>query len=664
LIWSLTVLVWWAGGWLIATHAFQLEKRARLITGLAVGLICYLWIINILGRWVAPEVTFPGAAFLVLFLGLGLARGRTGPLFDKRDFEAWPQLIGGLILALFFARLGKGLGIFSDFMNLSIISTMAAGDIPPQFYMNSSIDFVYHYGFQLLGSSMMQLGGMFPWSAFDLSKGLAWGIGVLLVFPLARRYSPHPLAGITAALVLIFASGTRYLALLLPPEFLLELDSLIQLQGTSAGLQSTFSASLGQGWSIDGGPPLPYPFVFLNGLNPPLILAHGGPSILSLILLLLLWLLIPRTTHRFAWIPLTLLISFWGLTWETSYGLFLFGYAVLWLIDRFRKGEPGDSGITALLPAVALSIPIVLFQGGTITEFGEKIFFTLAGLNPGSGTPGGDIGFTLRWPPGIASAHLGTLEIFKPREFAIALLEIGPIILFTPWIYAWSRARKRQDDWFPSLLALSAGFGFLLPIFIAYTADQDISRLTQHALIVWTLILVISLWSEAPSWNESVRTAAVVGLGLMVFGGVVVTGIQLTAAARPVLTFGFTGEDARIARNHWDKLSPESEIFDPKVWRATALTGLLTRAASENDTKTPLPAWQALKVSPTVPAMLANGFRYVYVDEKWWTEIPEAGQESLSAPCVQVLSEFWDGDQEGFRRLLDLNECQPDFEHQ
>ena len=399
----------------------------------------------------------------------------------------------------------------------------------------------------------------------------------------------------------------------------------------------------------------------MNGLNPPYILAHGGPSILSVVLLLLLWLLTPRTAHRRAWIPLALLISFWGLTWETSYGLFVLGYGLLWLNERIRKGSDLDPGIAALFPAVALSVPIVLLQGGTITEFAVKIISALAGTHAGSGD---GIGFSLRWPPGIASAHLGTLEIFNLRELSVALLEIGPVLLYIPWIIRWSRDQRSRGDWFPALLSLSAVIGFLLPMVVAYTVDRDISRFTQHALFVWTLLLVLSLWSESPRWGERARTAAAVGLGLMVFGGVVVTGIQLTAAARPVLTFGFTGEDARIARSHWDDLPPESEVFDPKVWRATALTGRLTRAASDNDTKTPLPAWAALKADPSVPGMLANGYRFVYVDENWWEEIPETGRASLTAPCVQVLSEYRDADQEGFRRLLDLGKCQSNFEHQ
>jgi hypothetical protein len=107
LIWLLTVLLWWAGGWLVVSHAFKIERRARLVAGLGVGLVSYLWIVNFLGRWLIPETTFLLGAALVFLLGLGLARGRTGPLFDRQDFQVWPQLFGGLVLSLVFTRLWK-----------------------------------------------------------------------------------------------------------------------------------------------------------------------------------------------------------------------------------------------------------------------------------------------------------------------------------------------------------------------------------------------------------------------------------------------------------------------------------------------------------------------------------------------------------------------------
>ncbi|MFQ5616027.1 MAG: hypothetical protein ACE5GO_06170, partial [Anaerolineales bacterium] len=67
-------LVWWAGGWLIATHAFRLEKRERPLVGFGVGMTGYLWFANVLGRWLPPSAAFVWAGLLVLAAGIGFAR--------------------------------------------------------------------------------------------------------------------------------------------------------------------------------------------------------------------------------------------------------------------------------------------------------------------------------------------------------------------------------------------------------------------------------------------------------------------------------------------------------------------------------------------------------------------------------------------------------------
>jgi hypothetical protein len=680
LLWLVITLGWWAGGWLIVNQLFRISSRERLVLGFGLGMVGYLWTVNLLGRWLPAGITFTLAAALVLLYGLWSTVRGERPWLNWRDLQAWPLLIVGLVLAIFFTRIGKGLAIFDDFKNLSIISTMAAGDIPPHFYMNSGIEFVYHYGFQLLGASMMRLGGLFPWSAFDLSKGLVWGYGVVLAYFLARRYSGHRLAGTLIPLILVFASGTRYLMLLLPQDFLAEVDPFITLQGTSAALQSEFSGALSQGWTIDGGPPIPYPFAYLNGLNPPFILAHGGPIILSIVIMLLLWQLAPRSAARDAWIPLAILLSYWGLTWESSYGLFMLGLLILILIQRRDLSGRAMPGLQQLGVAAAISIPVVLFQGGTITEFAGQAVGILTGTNRAvAAAPGASLGFSLRWPPALPSAHLGPLALTSPRELVLALLEIGPVILLTPWITRWAWQRIDRGDWVPTALVASAWAGFILPLFVAYTVDRDISRFSSHALIIWTLMLALALWETNPlpasesaggtsdlpdadrpftRWSERLRGAGALTLVLMCFGGVVVAGVQLTAAAQPVLSFDFAGMDARISRDYWDRLPKESEVFDPKVWRATALTGRLTRAAAENNTKEPLPEWAILLVEPSAQGMLTNGYRYVYIDEDWWSAISEEARTSLSGSCVQVLSEYWDPDQVEFRRLLDLNGCQ------
>ncbi len=468
--------------------------------------------------------------------------------------------------------------------------------------------------------------------------------------------------------------------LLLPPDFLTEVDPFITLQGTSAALQTDFSSALSQGWTIDGGPPIPYPFAYLNGLNPPYILAHGGPIILSIVIMLLVWQLAPRSITRGAWAPLAILVSYWGLTWESSYGLFMLGLLTLILIKRRELARGALPGLPQLVLAAGLSIPIVLLQGGTLTEFAAQAVGLLTGANgAGPATPGAALGFSLRWPPAVASAHLGSLALTSPRELLLALLEIGPVILLTPWITRWAWRQLKHEDWVPAALAISAVIGFILPLFIAYTVDRDISRFSSHALIIWTLMLALALWETNTPWagppvegtsdqaargspftgrSARLQGAGALTLALMSFGGVVVAGVQLTAAAQPVLSFDFTGMDARIARDYWDQLPQESEVFDPKVWRATALTGRLTRAASDNNSKEPLPEWAILLAEPSTDGMLANGYRYVYIDEDWWSEMPEAAQTSLSEACVQVLAEYWDPDQVEFRRLIDLDGCQ------
>jgi hypothetical protein len=110
-----------------------------------------------------------------------------------------------------FARLARGMGIFDEPKNLSIVSTMAAGDIPPHHYLNSTVLFAYHYGFQLLGASLVRLGGLQPWSAFDLSKAIAGAYLFLMLALFARRYLNIRWAGPVVAGVLAFVTGTRFL---------------------------------------------------------------------------------------------------------------------------------------------------------------------------------------------------------------------------------------------------------------------------------------------------------------------------------------------------------------------------------------------------------------------------------------------------------------------
>ena len=360
--WLLVSITWLVGGWLLATHAFRLERRERLIVGMGLGLVPYLWFVNVLGHSIPAGLTFVLAGVMVLLIGIIFAWKGERPWLDWRDLKIWRLLVIGLILAWIFSRIGEGIALFDDRKNLSIISTMATGDIPPHFYMNSTFYFAYHYGFQLFGASMMRLGGLFPWSAFDLSKAILGAYSILLAYVLGQRYTRSVLGGITLAVVMTFATGTRYLLLLFPPDILQKMDKFIVFTPWEA----QFSQILLEGTQTE----LPYQFsiAFLNGIEAwPLFMSiQAGTSTLSIVCLMLVWLLVSRSSRRYSFFILTMLLSIWALAWESTYGLFMIGAvsvtAYYWW--KHRDLRPISPEVLAIL----LSIPIVILQGGTITE--------------------------------------------------------------------------------------------------------------------------------------------------------------------------------------------------------------------------------------------------------------------------------------------------------
>jgi hypothetical protein len=306
--------------------------------------------------------------------------------------------------------------------------------------------------------------------------------------------------------------------------------------------------------------------------------------------------------------------------------------------------------------AMMLSVPIVLLQGGTITEMARKMIFGSAQAGIGVEGAVSSTGFTFRWPPAIFSSHLGALSLSSPRQLMIALFELGPVILLTPWITIWAWKRLRAKEWIFGALILSAWIGFLGPLVLSYQAERDISRFTGHALLVWMLLLCLMVWDRARGWGKILQYIGVVSLILMVVGGLVTTGAELSAITQPVLGYELTGMDARIARDTWDRLPAGSQVFDSGWWRASALIGRQTRVAVGN---TPTPEWLALANSPVPQRLLDSGYRYVYVDEIWWESLPGEYRTALSSDCVKIVKEYWNKEKTQFRRLLDLSECSP-----
>jgi len=649
---GLVTFAYGLGGWLVARHAFRLEPRERLIAGWAIGLALYVAAVNGLGRVLPADAAFKLGSVAVLALG-GVSAARSGKRFlDVEDLRAWPQLVAVAALTLLVALMGRGLSILDDRKNLSIISLMAAGDIPPHFYMDPEVLYRYHYGFQLFAASLVRLGGLFPWSAFDLAKGLAGALSIVLGYLVGQRLTHRAAGGWVAAALLALGSGARWLLLLVPPAGLRLVSGLITMWGTAGVTAGSLDHALISPWVIAGGPPTPIPFAYVNGILEPFSIGvQAGPGSLSRILLALVILLGGRLRGGRSLLPLGLLLGVWALASEATYGIIFLGFllvAVLavWIRREMLRGET----LRVWVVAWGLSLILALVQGGTLTEVARGV---MSGWGGGAGGSGAGL-FALRWPPAIVSAHLGELRLDDFRLVLVALVEMGAAVLLGPWVSVRCLRWLRQGRLELAALGASGAVGFLLPLFVRYQADRDVSRFTAHALLIW-MLLGLGAWAAA--WRRRPRARPLLSAYTFVlcFGGLATLASLLTAVPRGVISEEIAPLDAQLAKQVWDRLEPGSVVLDSHAWRSVVLTGRWARSTGIDGEA--LPEWEALVAEPDPAAIAAAGYRYVYLDTVWWRTISPKAQAALGDGCVRLVAAGEDDADNGSRRLLDVGAC-------
>ena len=655
--WLLTAISWVLGGWLIVIHAFNLPGQQRFFVGASLGLVSYLWLVNLIGHWFIADVAYLLPGIIILTLGLFMAWRNKKPIFNWSDIHVWPWMILFLGLFVYSIFMERGLAIFDDYHHLPAISIMGAGNLPPRYYLNANYEFSYHYGFEILGASLMRLGNMFAWSAFDISKALVWSLSLVIIALIMNNFIKNYWKTIIGVFTFIFMGGTRFLLMILPQSWLYLLDHQIRFEGVSQDLGVPLSKAIYQPLIIGGGPPHPYQFGFINGINGNYILSHGGELPLALIIIGLIWLL---TTNSINWksIPFYfVLFAHLALTYESSYGLVILSLALVWLINKFVLRSRESSSINFVVIAAIISIPFAFLQGGTLFSIVQRI---MPGSNYGQPAviihSAAETVFSLNWPPRIFSSHLGSLSIFSPGQLFIALIEIGPIIIFTPIITTWALKKWRADGWMIGVIILSTWLGFILSMFLSYNlSERDITRFSKHAIIFWMVMLIIIILDRTSGIKRCYKIAAPVLIAIMCIGGVVSGITQLSAISSPVLSDGIDGLDSQISSAIWGKLNQDDLVFDPSLdWRATTLTGILTVASIYRDTT---PEWKELSANPSLQGFIDGGYRYLYVDEMWWRFLSDEEKTSLSNSCIQIAAETQHEETYQFRCLLDFKDC-------
>lgn len=659
ILWLLSMLLIMAGGWLTASHVFTLEPRERVLAGFSIGLVCYLWLVNWVGRLLPPFWAFLGTAVVVFLLGILAAFPFRKAWLDLNDLKIGGWLVAGLALLWIFLRISKGTGLFDEYKNLALISTLANGQIPAMAYYGRSILLRYHYGFHYLGAGMMQLAHFAPWSAFDLSKSIVWSLSLLLSGLVARRYMKVPYAPVLLASAVALSGGTRYLMLLLPSRILAIMQQHVTLRGIASGTLSTALASI---LPMEASPPIGYPFAFLSGINPSYVMAHGGEQTIEPLLLMLAILLLQRSASRLSVVVYAILFSFWALASETSVVLFAGSMALLSAVQFFRNGGKVSAGqlLNAPVMGLVLSIPLILVQGGVISSMAQQLFIgTPVTGPPGADLPIGFVGFLSRWPPAVLSGQLGSLPVTDPWALSAGILEMGIVVFMLPWM-TWLWWRRRRDDWHVQLLLPIAWMGMLIPLFLAWASDANISHITDFAVDVMIVLLVLLLATgddAVPSYGLGwFKIAGALVLALMMIPGVVLLGVQLTAAHSAMLSEHYGDAEARLLQEVWGTLPRNSKVLG-YPGAGSILTGQLTGGIYTLPPGAERQVWEAMLLAPRLGTLVENRFDFVFANSRWWNNLDSTSQQELLNPCATILARGEDFAGGNFAEILDLRGC-------
>jgi hypothetical protein len=353
-----------------------------------------------------------------------------------------------------------------------------------------------------------------------------------------------------------------------------------------------------------------------------------------------------------------MIFSLFALAAEAAYGLFLIGLLAVTLMARtWRLDSPWKRQLGTAFLAIVLSLPFALVQGGTISAMFFGVVQSIAGGIPSANA--GVTDFSLRWPPAIVSAHLGELRLSEPAHVLVAIAELGAGLIAAPLVIWRSNRWLKRGDFVIVSLTLAAILGFILPIFVRYSFDRDVTRFTLFALLVWILLAVpifFQLWRRFSSaWVH----ASIIAWGITAcLGGVIVFGSLVTAIPYVELPEEVQRADGEMASKVWNRLEQESSVLGSHPWRSVTVTGRYIRSTSPDYQR--LDEWEQLLEQVSLAQYQRAGYGYVYLTPAWWNGMTEAEQQEFKQPCVELVDQVVDAATgEWLRTLYDIRGCSP-----
>ncbi|MCJ7623422.1 MAG: hypothetical protein MUO76_07950, partial [Anaerolineaceae bacterium] len=462
------------------------------------------------------------------------------------------------------------------------------------------------------------------------------------------------LAGLFGGLVAAFGMGTRWLLLLLPASIIEAISGQVQMLGSAAQSAPDLQAALISPWVIEGHGPFAFPFAYANGIYSPGIFSHAVAGMVRIILMVLILITFNRWRGWRGWIITMALMSSASLQEEAGMVLLLIAWAVITFVYviKNRTTRLPDSIWKWWLVLAAVWI-FAMFQGGVWTEV---IQGWVARVFSGEVQPVYQIiSFELVWPV-FVSSHLGVLSLTNPLQLIAALLEIGPIILALPLIFIYGYKAFQVGRYYEAgvIVAGALTLGMVVIQFTGSTGVRDTSKLYSFISLgtVWA-VPILWMWGEHRS--DLVRTLLAVWGTIILFGGIVLFGIELPAAQKPINSTFISELDKQMHQEFWNELEPDALIFDRMSSRGTAVFGRYTDSSLTWWSQKP--EWLVLYDRPDPFELQSAGFDYLYVDYIYDFEVNQRYPGLWDETCMQLMREYHHKHTEDFRRLYDLRTC-------
>ncbi len=659
LIFVVLSLCWVIGGWLLVRRSGQFLKREQLVSGIASGLLLYVMLGNAIAHFLSVYPAFALTSALILIFGILVSRNSKLSWRELIKPSVYFPIAAMIVMTGLFTLILRGLGVGDDYAHLPLVSSMAAGDFPPHYSLHPEIFLPYHYALDLFAATMVRIGGFFPWSAWDISRSFVLSLTLVLAWLWLRRITHSKVGAYLSSGLIAFGMGTRWLLTLLPKTWIANISSDIQIIGSSVATGDTLAKALFRSWVIDGGPPVPIPFAFANGILNPLTYDWAGAASLPLLAIILILMIASRRALK----PLGVLllgvaVLSLALSAEHIFVLLIagVGFTALFniLYQRIPLGKILSSFSGQFLLVALIAVLLSFVQGGVITEFVRTRITGQTGV-----TAAGTSVFSLRWPPVFYDSHFGSLSVTNWKQFVVLIAEGGPILfLFLIVIYRM-RSDFQHNRTFEFGLGIASFLGVIIPLFISYYVQRDITRLTGFGLEAWLLLSIQPLWYFVRRGLLWKKLAFGLGYAVTVFGGIALFALQATAIISPESSSFISSMDSRMSQAYWDRLEPQAMVFDPIGFRGQTVFGRLSIAATNGFTMSQFVPYVK---APNPYVLQKLGIGYVYLDLRYWSNLSPTYQQALYSPCTKVIKRLErynsaTGDLSDFRVLIDITKC-------